>query len=121
MVGNRGHGHFIDFPTCGNQGTGGRLPIESQRRIPGRHQGAIHGSHERVSAHIPGFKVFVQFADTEDVNQDGIVLTQDPGPGSTAKPGTTVTITVGRYVAPTTTSTTTDTTTTTTDTTTVTQ
>ena len=60
MVGNRGHGHFIDFPTCGNQGTGGRLPIESQRGIPGRHQGAIHGSHERVSAHIPGFKVFVQ-------------------------------------------------------------
>jgi beta-lactam-binding protein with PASTA domain/predicted Ser/Thr protein kinase len=64
-----------------------------------------------------GFKVLVQTSDTSDPSQDGIVQTEDPGPGSTAKPGTTVTIVVGRYVppvttAPTTTVPTTDTTTT---------
>jgi len=29
-------------------------------------------------------------------------MTQTPGPGETAKPGTTITITVGHFVAPTT-------------------
>src|SRR5262249_53032030 len=65
-----------------------------------------------------GFRVRVEGSDTSDPNQDGIVLTQDRGPNSTAKPGATVTITVGHYVAPpppttTTTTTSTDTTTTT--------
>ena len=63
LVGNRGHRHFIDFSACGNQGTGGRLPIEPQHGIPCRHQGGIHGSHERVNTHIPGFIVFVQWAE----------------------------------------------------------
>ncbi len=65
------------------------------------------------------FKVAVQFSDTSDPTQDGIVMTQDPAPNSTAKPGTTVTITIGHYVAPpetTTTSTETTTDTTLTDT-----
>jgi beta-lactam-binding protein with PASTA domain/predicted Ser/Thr protein kinase len=56
-----------------------------------------------------GFKVLVQLSDTSDASQDGIVQTQSPGPGSTAKPGTTVTIVVGHYVAPVTTETTTTT------------
>ncbi len=47
-----------------------------------------------------GFKVLVETTDTNDPSQDGIVLTEDPGPGTTAKPSTTVTITVGHYVAP---------------------
>jgi serine/threonine-protein kinase len=66
-----------------------------------------------------GFKVLIRTSDVQDSSQDGVVLTQDPGPGSSAKPGTTVTITVGHYVAPppTTTTTTTTTTPTTTDTT----
>jgi serine/threonine-protein kinase len=46
-----------------------------------------------------GFTVDVQEQDTTDPNQDGIVLDQDPVGGTKAKPGTTVTITVGRLVA----------------------
>ena len=45
-----------------------------------------------------GFSVDVQDQDTIDPNQDGIVLEQDPVGGTRAKPGTTVTITVGRLV-----------------------
>src|SRR5262249_14234505 len=47
-----------------------------------------------------GFSVDVQDQDTTDPNQDGIVLSQDPVGGTKAKPGTTVTIVVGRLVPP---------------------
>jgi serine/threonine-protein kinase len=47
-----------------------------------------------------GFKVLVQVGETTDPNYDGAVLTQFPGPGETAKPGATVTITVGHYTPP---------------------
>jgi serine/threonine-protein kinase len=46
-----------------------------------------------------GFSVDVQEQDTTDPSQDGIVLDQDPVGGTKAKPGTTVTITVGKLVA----------------------
>jgi beta-lactam-binding protein with PASTA domain/predicted Ser/Thr protein kinase len=46
-----------------------------------------------------GFTVDVQEQDTTDPSQDGIVLEQDPVGGTKAKPGATVTITVGRLVA----------------------
>jgi beta-lactam-binding protein with PASTA domain/predicted Ser/Thr protein kinase len=45
-----------------------------------------------------GFTVDVQEQDTTDENQDGIVLSQDPPGGTRARPGTTVTIFVGRLV-----------------------
>ncbi len=45
-----------------------------------------------------GFSVDVQEEDVTDPNQDGIVLSQDPIGGTRAKPGTTVTIFVGRLV-----------------------
>jgi eukaryotic-like serine/threonine-protein kinase len=45
-----------------------------------------------------GFSVDVQEQDTTDPAQDGIVLSQDPVGGTKAKPGTTVTIVVGRLV-----------------------
>ena len=45
-----------------------------------------------------GFSVDVQDQDVTDPNQDGIVLSQDPIGGTKAKPGTTVTIVVGRLV-----------------------
>ena len=45
-----------------------------------------------------GFAVDVQDQDTTDASQDGIVLSQDPPGGEKAKPGTTVTIVVGRLV-----------------------
>ena len=47
-----------------------------------------------------GFKVLVEVVDTTDPSQDGVVLTQTPGPGESAKPGATITVTVGRYTAP---------------------
>jgi eukaryotic-like serine/threonine-protein kinase len=47
-----------------------------------------------------GFKVVVDVQDTRDPSLDGVVLTHTPGPGESAKPGSTVTITVGHYVAP---------------------
>jgi serine/threonine-protein kinase len=45
-----------------------------------------------------GFSVDVQDQDVTDPAQDGIVLSQDPTGGTKAKPGTTVTIVVGRLV-----------------------
>jgi eukaryotic-like serine/threonine-protein kinase len=45
-----------------------------------------------------GFSVDVQDQDVTDPAQDGIVLSQDPSGGTKAKPGTTVTIVVGRLV-----------------------
>jgi serine/threonine-protein kinase len=50
-----------------------------------------------------GFKVVVDVSDTNDQTQDGVVLTQTPGPGESAKPGATVTVTVGHFVEPATT------------------
>jgi beta-lactam-binding protein with PASTA domain len=65
-----------------------------------------------------GFKVVVDTSDVQDPSLDGIVLFQTPGAGASATPGTTVTITVGHYTPPATTTTAPTTTTTTTDTTT---
>jgi len=64
-----------------------------------------------------GFKAIVESSDVADPLLDGIVLFQSPGAGTSALPGTTVTITVGHYVAPVTTDTTTSTEPVTTDTT----
>jgi serine/threonine-protein kinase len=65
-----------------------------------------------------GFKVKVQHQDTSDPSLDGIVISQDPGGGTQAKPGSTVTLVVGHYKAgPPGETTTTDTTTATTTTT----
>jgi serine/threonine-protein kinase len=47
-----------------------------------------------------GFVVDVVDQDTFDPNQDGVVLSQDPPGGTKAKPGSTVTIIVGRFVEP---------------------
>jgi eukaryotic-like serine/threonine-protein kinase len=46
-----------------------------------------------------GFEVVVQDEETEDPNQDGIVLNQDPPGGTTAPRGSRVTIFVGRLIA----------------------
>jgi serine/threonine-protein kinase len=45
-----------------------------------------------------GFVVEVQDQETTDPNQDGIVLSQEPPGNTRAKPGTTVTIVVGRLL-----------------------
>jgi eukaryotic-like serine/threonine-protein kinase len=47
-----------------------------------------------------GFKVKVQHEDTSDPSLEGIVISQDPSPDTQAKPGSKVTIVVGRYKAP---------------------
>jgi serine/threonine-protein kinase len=64
-----------------------------------------------------GFKALVEVQDTDDPSLDGVVMTQSPGPGESAKPGATVTITVGHFVEPPPETTTTATTTTATATT----
>jgi eukaryotic-like serine/threonine-protein kinase len=46
------------------------------------------------------FKVQIVSQDVSDATQDGVVLTQDPGGGSQAPQRSTVTITVGKFVAP---------------------
>jgi serine/threonine-protein kinase len=48
-----------------------------------------------------GFKVRVVQQDTLDPTLDGIVMNEDPQPNTQAKPGSTVTITVGHAVTPT--------------------
>jgi beta-lactam-binding protein with PASTA domain len=45
-----------------------------------------------------GFRVRVTFRDTDDPALENIVLEQSPAAGSQAEPGSTVTITVGRFV-----------------------
>jgi serine/threonine-protein kinase len=57
-----------------------------------------------------GFGNRVTFQDTTDPQNDGVVLSQLPSGGTQLKPGSNVTLTVGRYTAQQTT-TTTDTTT----------
>jgi serine/threonine-protein kinase len=57
-----------------------------------------------------GFTVTQRSKDVTDKSQNGIVLSESPPHGSTAKKGATVTITVGHYVASTTTTPTTPTT-----------
>jgi beta-lactam-binding protein with PASTA domain/predicted Ser/Thr protein kinase len=47
-----------------------------------------------------GFKVAVEENDVQDPSLDGIVLSQNPAPGTSVDPGTTITISVGHYVAP---------------------
>ncbi|MGE5274463.1 MAG: Stk1 family PASTA domain-containing Ser/Thr kinase [Verrucomicrobiota bacterium] len=47
-----------------------------------------------------GFKVVVDTSDVQDPSLDGVVLFQTPAAGTSVDPGTAVTITVGRYVAP---------------------
>ncbi len=54
----------------------------------------------RTTLAAAGFKVTIVKEDFEDPAFDGIVLSQAPVGGSQAEPGSTVTITVGRYVAP---------------------
>ncbi len=47
-----------------------------------------------------GFKVLVEVVPTTDPTQNGVVLTETPQGGDPAKPGSTVTITVGSYTPP---------------------
>ena len=54
-----------------------------------------------------GFRSKIVFEDTQDQTLDGIVISQDPVGGSQQKPNTIVTLFVGRYVQPATTTTTT--------------
>lgn len=47
-----------------------------------------------------GFKANVEEEDTDDPSLDGVVLSQDPAGGTQAKPGSSVTIVVGRFALP---------------------
>jgi beta-lactam-binding protein with PASTA domain/predicted Ser/Thr protein kinase len=54
----------------------------------------------RETLRAEGFKVSIVKADTDLIEEDGIVLSQTPTGGSEADPKSTVTLTVGRYVEP---------------------
>jgi len=54
----------------------------------------------RAALRAVGFKVSVVDEETDDPTLDGVVIFQDPGGSTQAEPGTRVTLTVGRYVAP---------------------
>jgi eukaryotic-like serine/threonine-protein kinase len=56
-----------------------------------------------------GFRVSHSTQEVTKPNQDGVVLSQNPGAGSTAKKNSTVTIIIGQYTPPNTTTTTTST------------
>jgi beta-lactam-binding protein with PASTA domain len=52
--------------------------------------------------HDSGFNAKFTYQDTPDPNSEGLVLAQDPVGGTQAKPGSSVTLSVGRYRADTT-------------------
>jgi serine/threonine-protein kinase len=54
----------------------------------------------RAALRAEGFRVDVVRADTDLIEEDGIVLAQSPAGGVEADPKSTVTITVGRFVEP---------------------
>jgi len=54
----------------------------------------------RAALRAEGFRVSVVHADTDLIEEDGIVLAQSPAGGVDADPKSTVTLTVGRYVEP---------------------
>src|SRR6266545_3279092 len=65
--------------------------------IPG-----VEGTDEQTAKsqlEASGFKAKVEREDTTDEGLDGIVIRQDPAPGTQAKPKTKVTIVVGRFKA----------------------
>ena len=47
--------------------------------------------------HASGFNVRVTYQPVDDPSQDNIVLSQDPGGGSEARPGTVIQLTAGRF------------------------
>jgi serine/threonine-protein kinase len=64
---------------------------------------SVEGTDEqtaRSTLEDSGFKVRVKREDTPDEGLNGSVLSQDPPAGTEAKPGSKVTIVVGRYKAP---------------------
>jgi eukaryotic-like serine/threonine-protein kinase len=73
----------------------------------------VEVSFARATLRAAKFKVVVIQADTDNPDEDGIVIVQSPAGGTEAAPGDTVTLTVGNYVPPPTTETTTTETTTT--------
>ncbi len=57
-------------------------------------------SDARAALQDAGFRTRTVFDDVTDPSQDGVVLDQSPSGGSQARPGSTVTIVVGRLVSP---------------------
>jgi serine/threonine-protein kinase len=66
--------------------------------VPGVKGDTAAGASGTLTA--AGFAVIEQTKDVTKANQDGIVISQSPGGGTSAKPNSTVTIVVGHYTAP---------------------
>ncbi len=80
-------------------------PTIAVPNVVGKQAGQGRGHTRRA-----GFPATVQPQDVTTKSQGGVVLSQNPSAGTMEKKGTTVTIVVGHYVAPTPTTTTTTTT-----------
>jgi beta-lactam-binding protein with PASTA domain len=63
---------------------------------------SLSQSDAQAQLKASGFNVHIVSQPVTDPTQDGIVQTQDPPGGSKATPGSTVTIAVGKFTAPTT-------------------
>jgi len=85
----RGKGSTITLTVSEGPSTSSIPDVESQEE----------GS-ARSTLEASGFRVRVADQDTEDPLLDGLVISQDPPGGNEAKPGTTVTIIVARFVEP---------------------
>jgi beta-lactam-binding protein with PASTA domain/predicted Ser/Thr protein kinase len=78
--------------------------------VPGVQGDTLEAASNALSG--AGFKVSHSTQEVTKPNQDGVVLSQNPGAGSTAKKNSIVTIIIGQYTPPNTTTTTTSTSTT---------
>ena len=97
-------------PTGGSQATQGSTvalviatapPTASVPNVTGQTADAANGTLTAA-----GFKVNQQTTNVNQQSEDGKVVSQNPGAGTTANKGSTVTITVGKFTPPTTTTTT---------------
>lgn len=91
--------------TIGEQnpsGTAGRGAIISLKTSRGNLSGVpdvtgMTSDQAQAALGAAGFRVDRDEQDTDDQSQDGIVLSQSPGPGENAKPGDKVKIVIGKY------------------------
>src|SRR5262249_37802576 len=63
--------------------------------VPGVENRDVQTAKSTLAA--SGFKAHVVMQDTSDPTLDGIVISQNPTSGTQARPGTTITLVVGKY------------------------
>ena len=82
--------------------------VEAQKKLQGTWTATKAERDGSAAADVVGHRLSVTGNRFQIQSQDGQVISQSPSPGQRVRPGSTVTITVGRYVPATTTTTTED-------------